>query len=292
LKHHSDNEADEYIPNSALTTNKRRARKPTKFNCFPKLPIELRYNIWSLALPDARVIEILWDSESNKYYTDAPQPTILRVNKESRGEALRFYEAWVVNVRKEPAVTPCQLTRSASAKEKQYEEEQSKQNTAILFGTYINFSTDTVYFSSHYLNDRRLDEYLNSFSRFILSKQISKLKLLAVQGERHYRSTNNTTLWLFVMVSCMIRFGPARKLLYVVDDDCCDSDGLTMHDRAFRVEEVKDESLDKTIGWLKSSFVKIMEVRDEVIPEPFRHMKIHLDMVPAQITRERARRKK
>jgi hypothetical protein len=65
-----------------------------------------------------------------------------------------------------------------------------------------------------------------------------------------------------------------------------------MHGRAFRVEEVKDESLDKTIGWLTRSFVKIMEVRRETIPEPFRHMKIYLDIVPAQITRERARTKK
>jgi hypothetical protein len=273
-----------------LTTNKQRARKPTKFNRFPKLPIELRYKIWSLALPDARVIEILWNSKSNKYYTDAPQPTILRVNKESRGEALRFYEAWVINVRKEPPATPCRLTRSASAKKKQYEE-QSKQNTSILFGTYVNFSTDTVYFSSHCLNDRRLAEDLNRFSRFILSKQISRLKLLAVQWKRHYRSTNNTTLWLFAMVPYMMRFGSARKLLYVVDDDCCGSDGLTMHGRAFRVEEVKDESLDRTIGRLKRPFVKIMEVRRETIPEPFRHMKI-LDIVPARNTRERARREK
>ena len=243
-------------------------------------------------MPDARVIETLWNSESNKYYTDAPQPTILRVNKESRGEALRFYEAWVVNVRKEPLATPCRLTRSASAKKKQYEEEQSKQNTPILFGTYVNFSTDTVYFSSHYLNDRPLAEYLNSFARFILSKQSSKLKLLVVQGKRHYQSTNNTTLWLFAMVSYMIRFGAAQKLLYVVNDDCCDSDGLTMHGRAFRVEEVKDESLDKTVGWLKRSFMKIMEVRRETIPELFRHIQIHLDIVPARITMERARRKK
>jgi hypothetical protein len=271
LNHYSDNEADEYIPNSALATNNRRARKPTKFTRFPKLPIELRYIIWSFALPDARVIEILWNSQSNKYYTDAPQPTVLRVNKESRGEALRFYEAWVVNARKEPSATPSRLTRSASAKKKQYEEEQSKQNTPILFGTYINFSTETVYFSSHYHEDRPL-------VRFILSKQSSKLKLLALQGKRHYQTTNNTALLLFVMVSYIRRFGSARKLLYVVDDDCCDSDGLTMHGRAFRVEEVKDESLDKNIGSLKRSLTEIMDVQHEI------------DMCPARITRERVSR--
>jgi hypothetical protein len=87
------------------------------------------------------------------------------------------------------------------------------------------------------------------------------------------------------MVFYMLRLSSVRKLLYVVDDDYCGSDGLTMHGRAFRVEEVKDEHLDETISWFKR-LVETLEVPHDKMPERFRHMKGHLFIVPARITRE------
>jgi hypothetical protein len=38
--------------------------------------------IWSFALPDGRVIEILWSEESKKFYTDALQPVLPQVSLE------------------------------------------------------------------------------------------------------------------------------------------------------------------------------------------------------------------
>ncbi|PVH71423.1 hypothetical protein DL98DRAFT_660660 [Cadophora sp. DSE1049] len=69
----------------------------TKFHLFPLLPIELRLRIWSFLAPP-RVLELRsWGDVSNRFtpikVRIAPHtpPILLRINHESRTEALRLY---------------------------------------------------------------------------------------------------------------------------------------------------------------------------------------------------------
>ena len=64
----------------AKTATTMRRTNLKQFLLFPKLPLELRRMIWKLALPDGRVVEVLWSEEKKKFYTDATQPVLLQVS--------------------------------------------------------------------------------------------------------------------------------------------------------------------------------------------------------------------
>jgi hypothetical protein len=66
-----------------------------QFIFFPKLPIELRLNIWELALPDPRVIEVFktWTRECGREWkyeiqVNNPPLSLFHLNREARGVAL------------------------------------------------------------------------------------------------------------------------------------------------------------------------------------------------------------
>lgn len=63
-----------------------------QFTLFPDLPSELRLKIWKNAMPDSRVLEILW-SASKKYYMDCDNrtPAAMQVCAESRLYAMERY---------------------------------------------------------------------------------------------------------------------------------------------------------------------------------------------------------
>lgn len=72
-----------------------------QFHPFPRLPLELRLQIWNLALPGPRVVQVieakkrhmLTRQASYHWTSNSPSPILLRVCKESREEALRTYTA-------------------------------------------------------------------------------------------------------------------------------------------------------------------------------------------------------
>lgn len=57
-----------------------RRTTPKQFGRFKELPLEIRCMIWKLALPEGRVIEVLWNEEKGRFYTDAIQPVTLQVS--------------------------------------------------------------------------------------------------------------------------------------------------------------------------------------------------------------------
>jgi len=81
-----------------------------QFTLFPKLPFEIRAQIYAYALPEPRLIELICEvpsrlklslnSKTEKqthahlldYVSKAPIPSLLHVCRESRGEAMRTYE--------------------------------------------------------------------------------------------------------------------------------------------------------------------------------------------------------
>ncbi|KUJ24173.1 uncharacterized protein LY89DRAFT_713079 [Mollisia scopiformis] len=68
-----------------------RISKPLKeFTVFPKLPIELRLEIFGEAMPGPRVIEIMWANDH--LYTDCPIPALLHTCAESRNLALKTFK--------------------------------------------------------------------------------------------------------------------------------------------------------------------------------------------------------
>ncbi|CAG8955034.1 hypothetical protein HYFRA_00007048 [Hymenoscyphus fraxineus] len=72
---------------------KRPPDEPT-FHLFPKLPAEIRLQIWSLAPPDDRVVEVGYSFNTQRWYVYRRSYTVcglLRANKESRAEYLRTY---------------------------------------------------------------------------------------------------------------------------------------------------------------------------------------------------------
>ena len=73
------------------------------FHVFPQLPTELRLKVWSFALSDTRhVVEIvcekgiqLGNTRYIKSFASTTQvPTLMRVNRESRREALSIYQPY------------------------------------------------------------------------------------------------------------------------------------------------------------------------------------------------------
>ncbi|TGO62846.1 hypothetical protein BOTNAR_0108g00070 [Botryotinia narcissicola] len=64
--------------------------KDDKFYLFPKLPFELRKNIWCYSLPGPRVVQLYW--VEGKCWSDGEQPVALHVCQESRETALKVYK--------------------------------------------------------------------------------------------------------------------------------------------------------------------------------------------------------
>lgn len=63
----------------------------SEFAPFPKLPLEIRRNIWVYALPGPRIINLLYDEVKEDCWSVASIPETLHVCQESRIEALRYY---------------------------------------------------------------------------------------------------------------------------------------------------------------------------------------------------------
>ncbi|KAG4438742.1 hypothetical protein IFR05_005770 [Cadophora sp. M221] len=63
------------------------------FTRFSELPSELRLDIWELALPGSRVVELLYNTTNGRpCYSRCPPPIHLSVNKEARQVALKRYK--------------------------------------------------------------------------------------------------------------------------------------------------------------------------------------------------------
>ncbi|KAI0206357.1 hypothetical protein F4808DRAFT_455119 [Astrocystis sublimbata] len=73
------------------------------FTIFTLLPAELRIQIWRLSCHQ-RVVEVLYDQESDRCSTTTPVPAALHVCRESRYEALRVYKRSFGTLSHEPTI--------------------------------------------------------------------------------------------------------------------------------------------------------------------------------------------
>jgi hypothetical protein len=64
----------------------------TEFHLFPRLPKELRLEIWKHSLPGPRIVDVSCTSQLWHWTTDESSPIHLEVNHEARAVALRSYE--------------------------------------------------------------------------------------------------------------------------------------------------------------------------------------------------------
>ncbi|KAH6724299.1 hypothetical protein BKA61DRAFT_588202 [Leptodontidium sp. MPI-SDFR-AT-0119] len=63
------------------------------FTLFPKLPSELRLEVWKFALPGSRVVEVLYNASNGRScYSSCPPPIHLSVSYEARQVALERYK--------------------------------------------------------------------------------------------------------------------------------------------------------------------------------------------------------
>jgi hypothetical protein len=171
---------------------------PKKFDrYFNKLPVELQLKIWRLTMV-SRVIRARWEVESflevhKSHYRVAagPVPSILRVNKQSREEALKRYV--LVNAR-----MCLNGTRYRSD------------------SVFINFNIDTIYF----VNFPEVPGFL-TFNR-VMSKQLLRgkkqpIRHIALKNQniswQHYRDSN--TLAFFYK---LVMQNPGLKTIDFIDD--------------------------------------------------------------------------
>ncbi|KAI5868643.1 hypothetical protein GGS23DRAFT_546507 [Durotheca rogersii] len=79
---------------------------PSSFTLFSWLPAELRLEIWRLTC-HPRVVEVLYDVESDQCLSSTPPPAVLHVCRESRLEALRVYRPSFGTRSREPRIYFC-----------------------------------------------------------------------------------------------------------------------------------------------------------------------------------------
>ncbi|KAI0161671.1 hypothetical protein GGR52DRAFT_133704 [Hypoxylon sp. FL1284] len=79
---------------------------PDSFDLLPLLPAELRLQIWRHSCHQ-RVVEVLYDGESDRCTSSTAPPAILHVCRESRFEALRIYKKSFGTRSHEPRIYFC-----------------------------------------------------------------------------------------------------------------------------------------------------------------------------------------
>jgi hypothetical protein len=102
-----------------------------EFTLFPNLPLELRRNIWRFAASTERIIEVRWGHCKDYYHSSTPPPSVLHASRESRIEALRYYEVLEME--------NCWAYM---------------EGFGAMFRTYINYQRDTFYLSALHIDMR------------------------------------------------------------------------------------------------------------------------------------------
>ena len=145
------------------------------FHPFPKLPVELRLKIWGYALPDPRVVEIVWcgEGEIEKWWhwwavtASRHQPSgLLRANWESRDKFLKHYAPFC---------------RYSSSELESNDVEPVKHALDCADSPhpicYVNFDLDTVYIGAPAEED--LCVSTEAFTCLLALNGVTKLRFLA-----------------------------------------------------------------------------------------------------------------
>jgi hypothetical protein len=145
----------------------KKLKKLKKFTLFNDLPLELRRQIWTLALPGPRVVDVRLRQKStpsstgktfpvSRFVSSREHPVVLHVCRESRSEALLHYVlAFALGTRKK---SPAQI--------------------------YIDFAIDTVWFD-HMAYFPNSTNSLQS-STVLHAAEFSKIRYLAIRDHLNY----------------------------------------------------------------------------------------------------------
>ncbi|RYO74014.1 hypothetical protein DL764_011021 [Monosporascus ibericus] len=82
------------------------AQSRAAFEFFPRLPAELRLEIWRLSCSE-RVVEVFYDSDEDRCLTTSKPPAILHTCRESRNEGLRIFRKSFGTTSHEPRIYFC-----------------------------------------------------------------------------------------------------------------------------------------------------------------------------------------
>lgn len=164
------------------------------FECFPRLPIELRLKIWRHCEPGPRVIDIKVDENMRRFITAARTPISLQICQESRAETLRTYE--VLQFENGPGGEGVQLyTLDYLVRVAEAERELVAQGLPGVvdevpplrdFCTYINYLKDTIYLPDlpcSHKNRRRFTTPSDLAQKLCSSSGGSEIRHLAIHED-------------------------------------------------------------------------------------------------------------
>lgn len=192
---------------------------PKKSGPFSKLPIELRFEIWSLLLPGPRVVEFEWSDDLNGWFCpreSASCPSILLwINQESRAYYLK-------NWRPLAPCKPCGLDfnepiyRARNHRNWQFIRGRSPNEV-------FNPKIDTLFISNsiHFLGFIE-DEHMNTLAP---KSPFYELRFLAL-GRRFFDHLPADSFKLFCL---LIEHFPKLESLIIAHGDPFDSSGITKH---------------------------------------------------------------
>ncbi|KAE8450400.1 hypothetical protein EG329_006474 [Mollisiaceae sp. DMI_Dod_QoI] len=202
----------------------------SKFTYFPKLPIELRNEIWAYMLPQPRVVEVEWHEPTNRYSTRAQSPFksgIFRICRESRDFAKSKYTLVDINndinVYKyektieddsEDAESPLHFVRPGV----------NSEDTAPTppFLAYIDFSRETLYFSSNHLEtDRESCDHLVPTGAVSAAFLWHLTKLDGVSAKVRHIALANTIADHAYIAPALFKFKRLRSITLIDGDKCC-----------------------------------------------------------------------
>ncbi|CZR55175.1 uncharacterized protein PAC_05061 [Phialocephala subalpina] len=206
------------------------------FTLFSKLPIELRLKIWDDAIPEARIIEVMW-SEERGFYTDSKSPAILHVCSDSRACARKVYTAAIVENSRKHVLWGAGIASYAP----QINGNGPYKNGTTPFGAWISYDYDTLYFSlgnSNMFRNQWCDLAKLFFTKLSQNKFV-RLQNIAINHCEIMEWNHNWGLWLS-------GHSLLRSIALVVNDECMPHfGGLLVNTAPQRpAVEIKQKDLD------------------------------------------------
>ncbi|TGO46123.1 hypothetical protein BOTNAR_0612g00030 [Botryotinia narcissicola] len=185
---------------------------PSTFPKFQELSFELREMIWKLTLPGARIIDVVYDPDQDKYSSfHSKPPSLLHTNKEARSFAQKVYNL-------------CFPTPSYPA------------------NIYIRYDIDVVYFSD-WLTGYKYEENgwfehvsIGPLGKMGIGRQdlksITRVAVNSIYFDVPERfSTNSMEFFCHATSNVLARFSSLKRLYVVVEDINPYQKGeITLHD--------------------------------------------------------------
>ena len=170
---------------------------------FLELPTELKLLIWGFVIPEARIIDVMWNKSRDKYYTDTEQPAMLRACNEFRQEVLKFFE--VLEIKMQPTLGGAGYKRTR----------RHMRRYRLHSGTYIDWTRDTIYLSTNHMDEKRCYPH---FMMGLAGNEMAGAKLqdLTLTRQMHFAAFLSAGF-----IESLSYLKKLRKIGFVLKDQCC-----------------------------------------------------------------------